>query len=150
MTKEYLLDTCIVIEIFQNNNQTKKWLKDNSENIMYLSGWTIIELVKDKKSKTEMENCLKKLLQYKIVWNKPEFSDEIPQILIKEFHTQREATTRSLKGSAIFDAVIYCTAKSNNLTIVTRNGKDFEFSKDVEILNLDKLEPYKRDNLTKS
>jgi len=149
MTTEYLLDTCIIVEIFHGNEKTKKWIEDNTHSVMYISGWTVIELLKDKKSKLEMDNCLKKLLQYRVVWNKPEFSDEIPEILKEEFHTQRE-NNGSLKGSAIFDAFIYCTAKSNsNLTIVTRNGKDFAFSKDVDILNLDNIEEYKRYNLPK-
>lgn len=149
MRIEYLLDTCIIIEIFHANEKTRKWIEDNSDKVMYISGWTIIELLKDKKGKTEMENCLKKLSQYRVVWNKPEFSDEIPEILTEHFHTQRN-TDGSLKGGAIFDVIIYCTAKSNNLTIVTRNGKDFSFQKDVDLLNLDMIEEYKNDTSSRS
>ncbi len=145
---EYILDTCIIIEIFHGNEKTKKWIEDNKDSTMYISGWTIIELLKEKKSKLEMENCLKKILQWKVLWNKPEFSDEIPDLIKEECHTKRE-NNGNIKGSAIFDVCIYSTSKSNgNVPIVTRDG-DFKFSKDVEIINLQEDVLYKRNELTK-
>jgi predicted nucleic acid-binding protein len=141
---DYLLDTCIIIEILRGNEKTLLWLRElNDTDTIAISGWTILELLKEKKSKTEMENCLRKLLaKYKIFWTKPEFCDEIPELLIKHFHTQRENNGK-LKGNCVFDCFIYETSKSNNnLIIVTRNG-DFDFVKDVEILNLNKEDRYK-------
>ena len=89
-----------------------------------------------------MENCLRKLLNYKILWPKPEQCDEIPSLLIKHFSSKRDKNG-TIKGNAIFDCLIYETSKSNNTpTIVTRDS-DFEFIKDVEVLNLQKNKKYK-------
>lgn len=141
--KEYILDTCIILELLHGTLETKKWLEDNKESAMYISGWTVIELLQEKRSKQEMENCLKKLVsQWKILWNRPEFSDILPEILIRDFHTQRDDKGK-LKGNAIFDALIYVTSKSNNsIPIVTRDGH-FDFANDIEVINLQKEELYK-------
>lgn len=148
MSKEYLIDTCIVLEILQGNEKTRLWIGElNADDKVMLSGWTILELIKEKRSKVEMENCLKKLLNYKILWPKPEQCDEIPALLISHFSNERDKGG-SIKGNAIFDCLIYETAKSNNSpTIVTRDS-DFNFIKDVEVLNLQKIPKYKRTDFT--
>lgn len=141
---EYLLDTCIVLEIVQGNEKTKLWLESlDEEDKIFISGWTILELIKEKKSKEDMQNCLKKLLQYKVLWTKPEFCDDIPHILIDHFRGERD-TGGSVKGNAIFDCLIYTTSKSNNNPIIVTRDGHFNFVQDVEVLNLQNVDRYKR------
>ena len=62
MSKEYLLDTCIVLEILHGNEKTVLWVNElnKDEDKIMLSGWTILELIKEKdqrlKWKTAYEN----------------------------------------------------------------------------------------------
>ena len=91
MPNEYLLDTCAIIELLNGQDKIKLWVQNNSDAILNISGWTIIELLKYKKSKAEMEITLRKITQYKVLWTKPEIADEIPTLLTNQFHTQRNS-----------------------------------------------------------
>lgn len=137
MLIEYLLDTCIVIELLHGDQGVKKWLEDNREAILNISGWTVVELLKHKKSQKEMQITLKNLTQHKVLWTDPKIADEIPALLINHFHTHR-TKEGELSGNAVFDALIYTTAKSYNQKLVTRD-KDFNPLKDIEVINLDKI-----------
>jgi len=136
MPIEYLMDTCIVIELLHGDSRLKKWLEDNKDAQLNTSGWTIIELLKHKKSQTEMKITLKSLTQHKVLWTEPRIAEDIPTLLTEHFHTQR-SSDGALSGNAIFDALIYTSAKSYNQKLLTRD-KDFDTLKDIEIVNLDK------------
>ncbi len=136
MEDEYLLDTVAVIEILTGQEKMKRWLENNKSAILNISGWVILELLQYRaKSKTEMDMTLKKLSQYKTLWTEPKFADEVPTLLINHFHSQRRSNG-TLSGNAIFDALIYSSAKSYNQKLLTRD-KHFEGLKDVEVVNLD-------------
>jgi|SRR3989339_511067 len=143
---EYLLDTCIVIEMIRGNEKTKLWLTElNPDDKILISGWTILEMLKDQKSKRDMENCVKKFAQYKFLWANPEKCDDIPELLIKYFHSNN-----GKRGNCIFDCLIYETAKSNNNPIIVTRDGDFNFVNDIEVLNLQNNNKYKIEYLTAS
>jgi len=148
MIKEFLLDTCIVLEIIQGNEKTKLWISDlNEEDKIMISGWTIIELMKEQTSQKDMQECLKKLSQYKVLWTKPEFCDDIPELLIKNYHTERDNDGK-LKGNPVFDCLIYKTSKSNSSPIIVTRDGHFDWIGDVEVLNLQKEDRYKRSDFS--
>jgi predicted nucleic acid-binding protein len=144
---EYLLDTCIVLEILQGNEKTLLWLKElNGGDTISISGWTALELLKEKRSKQEMEVCLRNILaKSKLLWTKPEFCDEIPDLLIREGDKQRDNNLH-VKRNFIFDCFIYKTAKSEGTILVTRD-KGFKVFNDIEILFLQDNPRYKLENL---
>ncbi len=131
----YLLDSNVVLELLRNRVEAVTWLNGISpDSEIFISGWTIIEFMKEKNSKQEMTDVQSKLQQYQIAWPRPENCNEVPIILINHFHSQRDKD-KKLKGSAIYDTLIYVTAKSYGLTLVTMDT-DFNFVKDIPLKTL--------------
>src|SRR3989338_3819004 len=138
MTERFLLDTNVVIDLLRKRPSCVNWLTNiPSDSILYISGWTLLELIKEKKSKKEMAEACAKLQQYTVAWPTPERCDEIPNLLIQYFHGQRDSDGR-LKGNAIFDSLIFVTSKSYGLTLVTMDS-DFDFAVgQIQIIKLQK------------
>ncbi|HAB52197.1 MAG TPA: hypothetical protein DCE80_08530 [Ignavibacteriales bacterium] len=135
MTETYLLDSCIVIELLRERPKVMEWLESISEDSnLAISGWTLLELMKEKTSKQEMTDVIAKLQSYQILWPSPDKCNEVPSILIQYYHTERD-TAGKLKGNAIFDALIYVTAKSYSVKLVTMNG-GFGFVSDITVIRL--------------
>lgn len=136
MTDTYLLDSCVVLEILRNRPKAIQWLQNlPSDSILAISGWTLIEFLKEKKSRKEMTEVISKLQEYQTVWPNPDICNEIFVLLVNKFHTERESDG-TLKGNAIFDSMIYLTVKSYNYTFVTIDS-DFDSFKDIRIIKLD-------------
>ena|SRR3989344_8043424 len=136
MTETYLLDTSAVVELLRNRPKVIEWLRSiPSDSILAISGWTVIELLKEKKGKYGMNEVVAKLQQYQTVWPNPEICNEIFGLLINKYHSERSKTDGKLSGNAIFDSMIYLTTKSYNFTLVTMDS-GFDSFEDIKVKKL--------------
>ena len=136
MTETYLLDSSALIEMLRNKPKAIEWLRSiPSDSVLAISGWTIIEFLKEKTSRKEMREVISKLQEYQVVWPNPEMCNEIFGLLVDKYHTER-SSDRKLKGTAIFDSMIYLTTKSNNCTLVTMDSGFDSFS-DIKKIKLE-------------
>ncbi len=135
MTESYLLDSSVILELIRNRPKAVEWLKSiPSDSLLTISGWTLIEFLKEKKSRQEMREVIAKFQQYQIVWPAPERCNEIFTLLVDKYHSERNPDG-TLKGNAIFDALIYLTTKSYDFTLVTMDS-GFSSFKDIKIIKL--------------
>lgn len=130
----FLLDTCFILELLGNRPKAVAWLENHKNEKIFIPGWVIIELMKGKKSKKEMEQVISVLKTRECVWPKEKFCEEIPEKLVA-LHTQRTPDGK-LQGNAIFDVLIYITAKSHGLTLVTM---DTDFERDFKDLSVETI-----------
>lgn len=127
--KLYMVDTCVISEIMKPkpNNDVVEWLCDNS-NELRLSSVTVKELyygalrMDDGKRKDALLTSIEN-----IIWLYNE--DIIPfdkraAVVCARMHNrvQREGFTPTIE-----DLEIAATCLSNDMTLVTRNVKDFDY-----------------------
>ena len=127
--KLYLVDTCVISEVMKPkpNNDVVEWLCDNS-NELRLSSVTVKELyygalrMNDDKRKDALLTSIEN-----IIWLYNE--DIIPfdkraAVVCARMHNraQREGSTPTIE-----DLEIAATCLSNDMTLVTRNVKDFDY-----------------------
>lgn len=135
MTESYLLDSAVILELIRNRPKAVEWLKSiPSDSALAISGWTLIEFLKEKKSRKEMKEVIAKFQQYQVVWPTPERCNEVFTLLVDKYHSERNPDG-TLKGNAIFDSLIYLTTKSYDFTLVTTDS-GFDSFKDIKIIKL--------------
>ena len=135
MTETYMLDSCVVLEILRERPKVMEWLRSiPSDSVLTISGWTLIEFLKEKKSRREMKEITAKFQQYQTMWPIPERCNEIFTLLIDRYHSERNADGK-LSGNAIFDALIYLTTKSYDFTLVTIDS-GFDSFEDIKIIKI--------------
>ncbi len=134
----YLLDTCVLSEFLKQspNSDVMKWLTDQPEASQYLSILSI----------GEMRKGISKLVKSK---RKTQFNEWLDSITIRydrrlyglgldtlniwgELMAVLEANGRPIP---VIDSLFAATALEHNLTIVTRNEKDFIPTK-AKVLNI--------------
>lgn len=135
---KYLLDTCLVSELVRKspNANVVKWLAECDEDLTYLSVLTLGEIQKgisglnDKKRKRSLQNWLDSELKSRFSGRILPISEEVAQMWGQ---IQGEAEAKGITIPSI-DGLIGAIAVAHNLTIVTRNEKDF-VSSGARILN---------------
>ncbi len=118
--KKYLLDTNICIYFLKGQYELNRKIEEIGEENCYLSEITIAEL------KYGAENSIQKERNKK---NNEEFYSKfkiLPIFPVLDIYAQEKARLKT-KGRVIddFDLLLGATALYNNLTLVTRNVKDF-------------------------
>lgn len=125
MEQRYLIDTNVIIDFL--GNKIPKNSIDFIANIeFYISAVTKIEILGWKNA---TESQLRPLYS---------FIDTLNILPIDEIVINKTIEIRQSKKINLGDALIAATSLTNNLTIVTRNIKDFD-----NIENLNVLNPYK-------
>ncbi len=127
---KYLLDTCAISEIIRPkpNPAFINWIDTQDENDLFLSLFTFGELYKGA-FKVDDINRQTKLLEWiehdlKIRFHRRILTiDENVIYLWGKLNGENEKMGKKLP---IADSLIASTAKLHNLTVVTRNLKDFE------------------------
>ena len=134
----YLLDTCLISEFVRKRPDPAviHWLSEQSELDCYLSVLTIGELEKgiaklpSSKKKEALSNWLRHDVQQR-------FHDRMLSITQKtaelwgKLQASAEKTGQALP---VIDGLLAATAETHQLTLVTRNVKDF-IATDVAIIN---------------
>jgi tRNA(fMet)-specific endonuclease VapC len=128
--KKYLLDTNICIYFLKGQFDLHRKIEEIGEENCYLSEITIAEL------KYGTENSVQKEKNRK---NNDEFQAKfkiIPVFPALDVYAKEKARLKT-KGIVVddFDLLIGATAIHNNLTLVTRNVRDFDRVNDIEIQN---------------
>ncbi len=129
----YLLDTNIVSELRRKkpHSGVVAWLQTISDNQLYLSVVTLAEIQagieitreQDSEKADELENWLNLIAQ---TYNILPIDAQTFRIWAKIMHRKSDTLYE--------DAMIAATAKVRNLTVVTRNIKDFKYF-DVTLFN---------------
>ena len=134
---KYLIDTNIVSELVSKKPDKKvlEFLSDNSDNL-FLSVITIGEINKgiERLDNSIKKTNLKKWLQQLLI----EFDNKILNIDIYTMLIWSDITANLQKKGIqipIMDELIASSAIENNMVLVTRNEKDFEFINNLIIIN---------------
>ena len=133
----YLLDTNIVSEVWKvrPNPKVKQFLTQIPLSQSYLAILTItelkfgIELLETSKKKQYFQQAFQQTLET--------YREQIisPDISMANAYAQMAAQQKKAGTiKPIFDLWIAATAKSNNLTLVTRNSKDY-LGLDIKLVN---------------
>ena len=119
--KRYLLDSNIIIYHLNNNDIVKEFLFENIDNSC-ISVITYIEVLSFDFPSIQSKNITKALLEsFEII-------DTCRDIAIQSIQNRKH------KKIKLPDNIIVSTAQINNLTLVTRNEKDFK-SLEINLLN---------------
>lgn len=129
---KYLIDTCVLSELIkpQKNEKVTEWILDKKETHLFISVLTIGELNKgitklpDSKRKDAINSWVNNDLKKRFAGRILEITEEIAALWGE---IQGKAEKRG-KKMAVIDSLIAATAIINNLTVVTRNVKDFKNS----------------------
>ena len=133
----YLLDTCVLAELVKPNPNSKviDWITDTDDEKLFLSVITIGEIRKgltklpESKKKKTLSNWLNKLLE--------DYQTRIYQINImvaENWGIIQCSAEKSGTPISSVDSLIAAVAYTHNLTLVTRNEKDF-IPSNVPIVN---------------
>lgn len=134
----YLLDTCVFAEYEKprRNTSVTDWVDSQSQDSVYLSVLTIGEMEKGiirmpaSQRKTALEFFLNDLIK--------RFDDHVLDLTTTTSRCWAKLVASSEKDGRtlpIIDSLIAATALEHDLTLVTRNEKDFEKT-GVKILNV--------------
>ena len=133
----YLLDTCVLAELVKPNPNSKviDWITDTDDERLFLSVITIGEIRKgltklpESKKKKTLSNWLNMLLE--------DYQTRIYQINImvaENWGVIQGSAEKSGTAISSVDSLIAAVAYTHNLTLVTRNEKDF-IPSNVPIVN---------------
>ncbi len=125
MDKRYLIDTNIIIYYLDNNIPLEQldFIETIFKNSFKISTITKIELLGWNKITIEVSNKIQNFLSYaEVIYINQ--SIEQKTIEIKQKHTMQ-----------IADSIIAATCLVDDLILITRNTKDFETIKDLQIFN---------------
>ncbi|MGD9718595.1 MAG: type II toxin-antitoxin system VapC family toxin [Sulfurimonadaceae bacterium] len=120
-SKKYLIDSNIFIYHLNGELLATRFLQEN-KNHSFISRLTFIEVLSFDFTEIEKQNVINLLRQFSIL-------DTTDNIAVKALEN------RNLKKIKLADNIIASTAQVNNLTLVTRNIKDFN-NLEIKILNI--------------
>ena len=135
---KYLLDTCVISEIFkpQPNENVVTWMHENDEESMYLSVLTFGEipkgiektssLAKRKTLQMWLENELKERFKHRIL--------DIDMVVASQWGTVQGKAELAGKRMPTIDGLIAVSGLVHSCVVVTRNISDMQQS-GVELLN---------------
>ncbi|MCO6485969.1 MAG: type II toxin-antitoxin system VapC family toxin [Saprospiraceae bacterium] len=129
MGTQYLIDTNAVIEFLGGTlpATSSHWIENIiGENIHHLSVINQIELLGFNGSPAEMQTL-------------EEFIEVTNILPLTDAVVQKTIQLRRSQKINLPDAIIAATALSNNLTLITRNLKDFQYLKELICLDSHKL-----------
>ncbi|MAZ78085.1 MAG: VapC toxin family PIN domain ribonuclease [Legionellaceae bacterium] len=126
----YLLDTCLISELVKAkpNKHVVQWLRGQSEFDCYLSVLTLGELEKGigklptSKKRTQLETWLHQDVRQRFQHRILNISSKTAEIWGK-LQAVAENTGQTLP---VIDGLLAATAKQHQMTLVTRNIKDFK------------------------
>ena len=126
----FLLDTCVLSEIVkpQPNAGLVNWLAKQNSNTLFISSLTLGELSKGiaKLAEGQRKAFLADWLNTQVIQN---FSSRVldldAAVALEWGATQAESEAMG-KTLPLMDSLIAATAKTNQLTLVTRNMKDMQ------------------------
>lgn len=131
----YLLDTNILSELFKKRPESKviHWLRDTNQDSLYISVLTVGEI---RKGIEGMEQGSRKtrLIQFLEKDVPAQFEDRILPVDLEVAETWGLLEAQSSRPFPTVDALLAATALTHNLTLVTRNTQDFDFS-ELKLLN---------------
>lgn len=125
--KQYLLDTCIVVDYLRKNKKAASFLSSLEEPV--ISVITAGEVYQGCRNKKELKE-IKKTLRF---FNIMPINEEVSQLSLEFL----EKHTLSF-GLLILDSLIAATAVKNNLILITANVKHFKM---IKTLKLEKWPP---------
>lgn len=135
---KFLLDTCIISELIkpQSNEKVIQWIQQVNESNLYISVLTLGEIEKGitKLPDSTRKSNLKQWIEIDLI---NRFEGKILDInhIVSRYWGKLQGELE-IQGNPIpiIDGLIASTALVHNLTLVTRNTKDFEKS-NVPIVN---------------
>ncbi len=119
----YLIDTNIIIYYLDNQKHAVDFIQTHYKSALYISIISVIEVLSFRFSSTEQEKIVREFLQDNFIW-----------LTIDNAIIDKTANIRQHKKIKTPDAIIGATAVVRNLTIVTRNTKDFQHLP-IEVVN---------------
>lgn len=135
---KYILDTCVISELIKSQPDPKcaKWIKSHDQLSFFISVLTVGEIRKGI-SKLVTSKKRQQLEEWFIAEFLPQFQSRILPIDENVAATWGDILAtceNSGKPLPTIDSLIGATASAHNLTIVTRNVKDFS-QLNLEIIN---------------
>jgi len=129
----YLLDTNVISELrkAKPHGAVLAWIKNIPEHLLYLSTFTLAEIQSGIERTREQDEG--KAEEIELWLNKLEATFKVLPMDAKCFRVWAKLMHRET-DTALEDAMIAATALANQLTVVTRNTKDFTRF-DVPLLN---------------
>ena len=131
----YLLDTNVVSELFKKspNPHLVRWLGDTRQDSLFLSVLTIGEIRKG--VETMMQGSRKaSLVRFLDKDVQEQFEQRILPVDVAVAEAWGTLEARAGRPLSTVDALLAATAMVHNLTLVTRNVRDFTFTT-VNVLN---------------
>ncbi len=126
----FLLDTCVLSEIIkpQPNAGLANWLAKQNSNTLFISSLTIGELSKGiaKLAEGQRKAFLSNWLKTQVMQN---FSSRVLDVdagVALEWGASQAESEAMGKTLPLMDSLIAATAKTHQLTLVTRNMKDMQ------------------------
>ena len=128
----YLLDTCVFSEYVKRtpNLQVIEWVDQHSPDLLFMSVITLGELKKGCFKLKQSQEARFNKLKHWIDTLENDFKDRVVPLDSKVINTWGELCGKSESNGytlPLMDSLIGATALSYQLTLVTRNVKDFEF-----------------------
>lgn len=133
----YLLDTCIVSELVKTKPSANvaRWVAEQSESVLYLSALSIGEI---EQGIARLSGSAKTKKERLMAWVRNNVTARFGERILP-IDTVVAASWGSYQGHnaqtlPVVDGLIAATARVHNLTVVTRNVKDFRRF-DVPVFN---------------
>lgn len=132
---KYLLDTHVISELFKKHPEPKVsgWLKEADQDSLFLSVLTLGEIRKGIE-KMEQGSRKARLVQFLEKDVPAQFEERILSVDFEVAETWGLLEAQSGRPLPMVDALLAATALTHNLTLVTRNTRDFSFSR-LKLLN---------------
>jgi tRNA(fMet)-specific endonuclease VapC len=129
---DYLLDTCVVIDLVRGNQEIINQLKSKSPGNIYISTITEFELRFGLVQNPSLKSRSKEVVE--------SFLSEANILPFRSEESQIAASLRydlKLKGTPIgaYDVLIAATALTNDFILVTSNEKEFNRIEELQIEN---------------
>ena len=135
---KYLIDTCVVSELLRPrpNASVVAWLEHTAENSLFLSVLTVGEIQKgiEKLASGKRRNTLQRWVDQDLA---AQFEGRILPVdheVATTWGRIQAALEMAGKPLPTLDGLLCATAQAHNLTVVTRNTRNFEPS-GVHVLN---------------
>lgn len=123
---QILVDTDILIDVANNDATAKARLTTESQtSSLAVSTVTVMELIVGCRNKSELQTLNRFLSQFQILTLTNQISDRATQLLQDYFLSH---------GLLIADALIAATAIENQISLLSKNQRDFRFIEELNLL----------------